>query len=198
MFIKLNNPSTYIIIVKHDLKSRIYSIYLCHLLVIIHVITHPSFTILSFFISQQEPTEQECGNVVENMAVSNKRPIAVITGASSGIGKALAIDLISSGWNVCILARSENKLKEIANKYNSNDIDIKVIKCDVQESAQIVSACKQIKEWSGDTLNLLVNNVGGGSGMGNSLENISIKDWDFDINLNLDQHLFLLNNYYLH
>ena len=109
----------------------------------------------------------------------------MITGASSGIGKALAIDLISSGWNVCILARSENKLKEIANEYNSNDIDIKVIKCDVQESAQILSACKQIKEWSGDTLNLLVNNVGGGSGMGNSLENITIKDWDFDINLNL-------------
>ena len=40
-----------------------------------------------------------------------------ITGASSGIGKALAIKFANEGWKVAISARRENLLNEISKKY---------------------------------------------------------------------------------
>ena len=48
-----------------------------------------------------------------------KDKVVVITGASSGIGKALAIKFSKEGWNVAISARRENLLEEIA-KSNNN------------------------------------------------------------------------------
>ena len=42
-----------------------------------------------------------------------------ITGASSGIGKALAIKFSKEGWNVAISARRENLLEEIAKLHNN-------------------------------------------------------------------------------
>ena len=40
-----------------------------------------------------------------------------ITGASSGIGKALAIKFANEGWKVAVSARRENLLKELSDKY---------------------------------------------------------------------------------
>ena len=42
-----------------------------------------------------------------------------ITGASSGIGKALAIKFANEGWQVAASARRENLLKELSNKYQN-------------------------------------------------------------------------------
>lgn len=42
------------------------------------------------------------------------RPRAIITGASSGIGKATAIAFASSGIDLCLIGRSEDKLSEVA------------------------------------------------------------------------------------
>ena len=44
-----------------------------------------------------------------------------ITGASSGIGKALAIKFAKEGWKVAISARRENLLKEISKSQNNID-----------------------------------------------------------------------------
>ena len=76
-------------------------------------------------------------------------------------------------------------MKKIAKEYQTTSNSIKVIKCDIQQPQQIIDACKQIKSWCNNNLNLLVNNAGGGSGSDNSLENITVENWDFDLNLNL-------------
>ena len=46
-----------------------------------------------------------------------KNKVIWITGASSGIGKALAIKFANEGWQVAASARRENLLKELSNKY---------------------------------------------------------------------------------
>ena len=50
---------------------------------------------------------------------------AVITGASSGVGKSLAIQLSDAGYRVVLAARSEDKLNAIAEEIQSKGGDIK-------------------------------------------------------------------------
>eukprot|EP01083_Nonionella_stella_P007360 21297_1 len=115
------------------------------------------------------------------------RPTAIVTGASSGIGKGVAINLIQNEWNVCMIARSFDKMKQIVADlgYQDQVQRIKIIRCDVSDSSQIISACDEIKKWSNDYVNLLLNNAGGVSKAGSRLESLTIKDWDLDIAINL-------------
>ena len=65
-----------------------------------------------------------------------------ITGASSGIGKALAIKFAKEGWKVAISARRENLLNEIAKTYN----DIFPYPLDVTDSKKCELVFNNIKE----------------------------------------------------
>ena len=65
-----------------------------------------------------------------------------ITGASSGIGKALAIKFAKEGWKVAISARRENLLNEIAKTYN----DIFPYPLDVTDSNKCELVFSSIKE----------------------------------------------------
>ena len=65
-----------------------------------------------------------------------------ITGASSGIGKALAIKFADEGWQVAASARRENLLKELSNQYSN----IQSFPLDVTDSDKCKSVFKDIVE----------------------------------------------------
>ena len=65
-----------------------------------------------------------------------------ITGASSGIGKALAIKFANEGWKVAASARRENLLKELSDKYPT----IHSFPLDVTISDKCMSVFKDIVE----------------------------------------------------
>ena len=65
-----------------------------------------------------------------------------ITGASSGIGKALAIKFANEGWQVAASARRENLLKELSNQYSN----IQSFPLDVTDSDKCKSVFKDIVE----------------------------------------------------
>ncbi|KAG6559574.1 short chain dehydrogenase [Candidatus Rhabdochlamydia oedothoracis] len=69
--------------------------------------------------------------------------IALVTGASSGIGKAISRELVNRGWTVIGVARSEDKLIEIQNELSSSFIPII---CDVSRKENIGETSKQILE----------------------------------------------------
>mgnify|MGYP001476703489 FL=1 len=69
-----------------------------------------------------------------------------ITGASSGIGKALAIKFAQEGWNVAISARRENLLKEISK--NQNNIDY--FPLDVTDIEKCKTVFNDVKKKLGD------------------------------------------------
>lgn len=113
---------------------------------------------------------------------------AVITGASSGIGREIALELATRDYNLVLVARSEEKLKDLAAELN---VESRVVVEDLTSNG----ACQRVFEaCEGLDISILVNNAGfGGHG---KFENRSI-DVDSDmISLNIDAltrlcHLFV-------
>ncbi|MCE7741242.1 MAG: SDR family oxidoreductase [Candidatus Heimdallarchaeota archaeon] len=93
--------------------------------------------------------------------ISEASKIAVITGASSGIGEAFAIELASQGYDLVIIARRIEKLDELANKVGTNfGTNSDIIIADLSQSKEIEMVIGRLKEIEG--IEVLVNNAGYG------------------------------------
>ena len=89
-----------------------------------------------------------------------KGKIAVVTGASVGIGEAIVKDLSRQGITVIGLARRPEKIEEYASKLSEGQIFAR--KCDVSDLESIKTAFQWIEEKFG-VINILVNNAGIGA-----------------------------------
>ena len=95
--------------------------------------------------------------------MSTLRKTALITGASSGIGKALAAEFARDGYDLVLAARSVDKMQALAQELQQrHQIQVTVIGADLQtdDGARTLHADIQAR---GITLNALVNNAGYGS-----------------------------------
>ena len=86
---------------------------------------------------------------------------AVVTGASSGIGADLARELASRGHGVTLVARREDKLRELAAEIGTA-VRVEVIVCDVADPAARADLLAAV-ERRGLTVDVLVNNAGIGT-----------------------------------
>src|ERR1043166_3280039 len=82
------------------------------------------------------------------------RKVALVTGASRGVGKGIALELIAAGATVYITGRSAGDMQYISGKGTA-------IACDHRNDEQVESAFRQITREQG-RLDILVNNVWGG------------------------------------
>ena len=71
----------------------------------------------------------------ENQMQENFKKTALVTGASSGIGKALVIELLSQGYTVIGVSRSHEKLTQLHKNLNNNRL--KIIVCDVSNVEEV-------------------------------------------------------------
>ena len=86
--------------------------------------------------------------------------IALITGASSGIGKELAKNLASRGFNLILVARRPAKLREVKEQIAMfSDVKVKLICRDLSRPEQCVELYEQVKRLNVD---IVVNNAGFG------------------------------------
>lgn len=91
------------------------------------------------------------------------QPVAVITGASSGIGKATAISLAQMGWQIIGVGRDPNRCAaaeadiKAAAKNNSR---VEFIRADFDLMSDVARAANDIKDRT-DRLDVLINNAGG-------------------------------------
>jgi NAD(P)-dependent dehydrogenase (short-subunit alcohol dehydrogenase family) len=93
--------------------------------------------------------------MTQNSIWQNK--VAIVTGGSSGIGKATALELVAQGANVLITGRNVDKLAEMAGA--SDEIEtLKSDSADPESGMQIVEAA--LNKWG--RLDLIVNNSGAG------------------------------------
>jgi len=83
------------------------------------------------------------------------KPIAVVTGASSGIGAAAAKHLAGAGYDLVLGARRMDKLQAVA-----QPLGARAIALDVTDAASVAAFCEQIS-----AVNVLVNNAGGALGL---------------------------------
>ncbi|MDT0643067.1 SDR family oxidoreductase [Zunongwangia sp. F363] len=88
------------------------------------------------------------------MMLENK--IAVVTGASSGIGRAIAKKLSAEGCNVALASRNTDKLKELQKELPGKSL---VVEMDVSLTESVVAGFKKIKNELGG-IDILVNSAG--------------------------------------
>jgi uncharacterized protein len=101
-------------------------------------------------------------------------PYAIITGASKGIGKCIAEELAAKGFNILLIARSEDLLKQVSNDLNNKyKIEAKYMALDLATNG----ASEKIYDWCNTnnyTVQVLVNNAG--YGLSGSFEKYSLQE----------------------
>jgi NAD(P)-dependent dehydrogenase (short-subunit alcohol dehydrogenase family) len=84
------------------------------------------------------------------------KQVAFITGASSGIGYALAVELAQKGYSLALAARRKDLLEELAHGLKSTGVTIATIACDVGDQAQIKEAIAEtVRQLGGIDLAIL-------------------------------------------
>jgi 3-oxoacyl-[acyl-carrier protein] reductase len=108
--------------------------------------------------------------------------IAVVTGASQGIGRACAIGLAKHGASVALVARNQQKLEEVANEIMGAGGRARVTTADIENEDQIKAAFKAIVADFGK-IDILVNNAG--IARDQLILRMKRTDWDTVLNTNL-------------
>jgi 3-oxoacyl-[acyl-carrier protein] reductase len=107
---------------------------------------------------------------------------AIVTGASRGIGKAIALRLAGAGAKVACVARSVDKLQETAAAIAAAGGAAEAHPCDVTDSAAVTRLIEELAEkWGG--LDIVVNNAG--ITKDTLIPRMSDEDWDAVIATNL-------------
>ncbi|MGB3517467.1 MAG: SDR family oxidoreductase [Elainellaceae cyanobacterium] len=111
-----------------------------------------------------------------------QRHRALITGASSGIGKATALAFAQAGVDLVLLSRSKDNLLKVADEARSHQVDVQIHPLDLTNLEQIQPAIAAIAQ-QGEPITILVNNAG--MGYTGTLVDTSLKDWQAVLTLNL-------------
>jgi uncharacterized protein len=95
------------------------------------------------------------------MSASTSKGTALITGASTGIGAVYADRLARRGYDLILVARNEQKLKEVASRLKSTGRRIEILPADLTRKADV----ERVADWlrTDPTITALVNNAGLGS-----------------------------------
>ncbi len=113
--------------------------------------------------------------------------VAIITGASSGIGEATALTLAKSGVKVAIGARRVDRLEELSKKIIANGGEVFFQKLDVTKNEECKNFAKAVLDkW--DSIDILVNNAG--LMPLSFFKNLKVEEWDRMIDVNIKGVLY--------
>jgi 3-oxoacyl-[acyl-carrier protein] reductase len=109
--------------------------------------------------------------------------VALVTGASRGIGREIALELARNGANIAVnFSGSEAKANEVVDEIKKIGKDAFAIKCDVSNTEEVATMVKETIDRFGK-LDILVNNAG--ITKDNLLMRMKEDEWDDVININL-------------
>jgi len=116
---------------------------------------------------------------------------ALITGASSGIGKASAFKLAEAGYQLILVARRTERLIQIQNEIKTlyPSIDVRVMRCDLTSKEQIELLTETLfSEIS--YLDILINNAGLALGV-DKVQDANLNDWEKMLSTNVTGLFYL-------
>lgn len=124
------------------------------------------------------------------MAVDLAGTVALVTGASSGIGAATARELAARGAAVALVARRGDRLEALAEQITADGGIAKAVQADVTDAGQARDATEQaVRAWG--RLDILINNAGAAS-MG-PMADAKIAQWEHMVRLNLLGSLYCVH-----
>ena len=108
--------------------------------------------------------------------------VALITGASRGIGKATAEKFARNGYNLALVSRSKESLEKVKEEIGGTGSEILIFPADVSDFERAQEIVKEVHDHFG-RIDVLVNNAG--TTLDKFLLRTSESDWDTIININL-------------
>ena len=112
-----------------------------------------------------------------------KGKVAIITGASKGIGKAIAETFAKEGCNLTIVSRNVDEVRNTAGELKRYGVDVLPLKCDVSNPAEVEEMVKKtIARFK--KIDILVNNAGIYGPLGPLVDN-DIGQWKSTVDINL-------------
>lgn len=112
--------------------------------------------------------------------------VAAVTGAASGMGKAIAEELASAGAQVALLDVNQTNLDAVAAEFKARGDKFVAVHCDVATDNSVKAAADTVEKALGGC-DVLVNNAG--ILRPGELETVSIADWDAMMNINVTGYL---------
>lgn len=114
---------------------------------------------------------------------------ALITGSSRGLGKAMAVALAGAGVRVALVARSEEKLHDVAREIRDAGGSAEVFVADVADEADVERLRAAVADKFGGALHILINNAG--INIRKPLTDFTLAEWRSVLDTNLTS-VFLL------
>ncbi|MDT3723061.1 SDR family oxidoreductase [Pseudomonas oryzihabitans] len=115
--------------------------------------------------------------------MTTARPIALVTGASQGIGRAVALGLLADGFRVVLAARRAEPLEALAEEARHQGDEALAVPCDVTDANSVETLFARIRDTYG-RLDLLFNNAGVGA-PAVPIDELELDAWHRAVNTNL-------------
>lgn len=117
--------------------------------------------------------------------------VAVVTGASSGLGRDAAIEYAEAGADLVLLARRLERLEELAEDIKEMGRDVLAIKMDVTNEENVKAGIQQAYDHFGH-LDILLNNAG--IAVRGGVDSLTVEDFDKSMDVNV-KGIFLVSKY---
>ncbi|TXT37302.1 MAG: short-chain dehydrogenase/reductase SDR [Comamonadaceae bacterium] len=115
--------------------------------------------------------------------MTHSKKVALVTGAGSGIGKAVALALLADGWHVVLAGRRLQALQDVAALSAAPDRALAVA-TDVSQEAAVIALFDAALAKFGQ-IDLLFNNAGISAPPGVQIEDLALRDWQGVVDVNL-------------
>ncbi len=116
------------------------------------------------------------------MDLGLKGKVALVSAASAGIGKAIAVELAKEGANVSICARGQEGMDQAAEELRRHGIQVVAVQADVTKADQVQLVIDQTME-AFDRIDVLVNNAGD-AWVGHSIDTTD-EEWEYSMAVNV-------------
>lgn len=124
-----------------------------------------------------------------------KDRLALITGASRGLGRAMAVALGEAGARLALVGRDVEQLNATAEEVRSKGAQATVFRADVADEAQVLTLEREVREQLG-AVQILINNAG--MNLRKPITDFTLEEWNRVLNTNLTSVFLMCRSFVPH